>query len=240
MGYKITDNDIDEIKRLYVDEKLSSTQIGKKFGVSHRTILNWLDKCGIDRRTLSESQYAFNGKTVPWEFASYEVMNELYIDRHMTKEQLGMYFDCAPHVIDRVLRELNIPVRGASEAKIGVQRGEAHHNWKGGLSSLDALCREFFQTNISPKIRERDNYTCQLCGSHSNLHVHHEIPFSKIISDILSEHPLLDPEKDKLALYEIIISDERFNDEDNLTTYCADCHFYKIHKYSRQSAAKTQ
>lgn len=160
-------------------------------------------------------------------------MYDLYVSQHKTKEQIGFIFNCAPHVIDRVLRKLDIHIRSASESKIGVQIGSKHHNWKGGVSSLYSLCREYFQTNISPKIRERDNYTCQLCGCHSNLHVHHITYFSDILKQIVSENYKLNPIIDKEKLYKIITNDCRFLDEDNLITYCKQCHLFKIHGYNK-------
>lgn len=208
---------------------MSSTQIGKALKVSHRTVLNHLEKMGIKRRNLSESQFAYNKKEIPKDFSDYKKMYELYIEKHMTKEQLGNYFGCAPHVIDRVLREFNIPIRDSSTAKIGVQRGDKHHNWKGGITPLDLRVREFFQKNISPKIRKRDNYTCQMCGNHSNLHVHHKVKLSQIIKEIINEYSYLDIEKDREKLYEIIINDKRFLDEDNLITYCKKCHLLIVH-----------
>lgn len=220
----------DELIDFYITQKMSSVDISKKIGVSHRSVLNWLKYYEIPIRNLSESHYAKNRKEIPKEFSDYDTMYNLYVVKHYTKEQLGAIFDCAPHVIDRVLKNLGIHVRGSSEAKIGVQSGSSHHNWKGGISDLYSLCREYFQTNISPKIRERDNYTCQLCGLHSNLHVHHIISFSSILEDIIKENEDI---KDKEELYKIIVNHPRFNDENNLITYCKNCHFYKIHKYKR-------
>lgn len=188
-GRKLTEEDDKKILDLYVNKNLSSVQIGRILGTSHRSVLNHLESMGVDRRTLSESHFAYHNKEIPHEFCDYNSMHELYVNNHMTKEQLGTKFNCAPHVIDRVLRTLGIEVRGASAAKIGVQRGEKHHNWKGGTSSLYSLCREYFQTNIAPVIRKRDQYTCQLCGCHSNLHVHHIKYFSDILDEIISEYP---------------------------------------------------
>ena len=75
------------------------------------------------------------------------------------------------------------------------------------------------------KIKERDNYTCQICGkTHTILHVHHIKSFSEIVHEILLEHKDLNPESDKYELYDIIVHDERFLDLDNLITYCKDCH----------------
>lgn len=232
---KLTYLDDIKIKDMYLIDKMSSTEIAKYFNVTHRTILNHLKNLGVDRRGLVEAQYNYRKKEIPSEFYDYDIMYDLYITKHYTKEQLGIMFKCAPHVIDRVLRENGIEVRGVSDAKIGVQRGSEHHNWKGGITPLYMLCREYFQRNISPKIKERDGYECQLCHKKSDLHTHHIYPFSSILQDVINEHRYLHPEKDKYKLYEIIINDKRFTDENNIVTYCKDCHLFKIHGYTRQS-----
>ena len=226
---KLTEQDDKIIFDLYINQRKSSVEISKALQVTHRTILNHLNKMGVERRNSSESLFAKNDKPIPDEFDDYDAMYGLYVTKHYTKEQLGNMFNCAPRVIDRVLRKLGIHIRDASEAKIGVQSGDKHHNWKGGISSLESRCRQFYQDNISPKIRARDNYTCQFCGNNSNLHTHHIIPFATIIKEICSEHMELDIVKDVNALYEIIINDHRFLDEDNLITYCKQCHLYIIH-----------
>lgn len=233
MGRRLTKKDDEIIADLYMNQHKSSVEIGQILQTSHRSVLNHLKQMGIERRNLSESQFAKNSKNIPIEFNDSDKMYDLYVTQHYTKEQLGEMFDVAPHVIDRILRKLEIHVRGASEAKIGVQSGSSHHNWKGGVSTLETRCRQFYQDNISPKIRERDNYTCQLCGCHSNLHTHHIIPFSEIIREICDEYKELDIVQNVNELYNIVINDNRFLDEDNLITYCKDCHLFKIHGYSK-------
>ena len=233
MGRRLTKKDDEIIADLYVNQRKSSVEIGNILQTSHRNVLNHLKQMGIERRNLRDSHFARNGKNIPVEFNDYDKMYDLYVTKHYTKEQLGEMFDCAPHVIDRVLMELKIHVRGDSEAKIGVRSGSEHHNWKGGIATLESRCRQFYQDNISPKIRSRDNYTCQLCGCHSNLHTHHIIPFSIIVKEICGEHSDLDIVHNVNELYEIIINDQRFLDEDNLITYCKECHLFKIHGYSK-------
>lgn len=233
MGRRITKDDDNLIFELYVNQKKSSVEIGKILNITHRSVLIHLEQMGVKRRNASESQFVKNNKETPPEFSNYDIMYDLYITQHYTKEQLGEKFNCAPHVIDRVLRELGIHVRNGSEAKIGVQSGSEHHNWKGGISTLEARCRQFYQDNISPKIRERDNYTCQLCGCHSNLHTHHIIPFATIIKEICDENRHLDIVKNVNELYHIVINDKRFLDEDNLITYCKNCHLFIIHGYDK-------
>ena len=233
MGRRLTNKDDEIIIDLYVYQRKSCVDIGQILQTSHRSVVNHLAQMGIERRSLSESQFAKNGKNIPSEFNDYNKMYDLYVTKHYTKEQLGEMFDCAPHVIDKVLKGLKIHVRDASEAKIGVQSGSEHHNWKGGISTLESRCRQYYQDNISPKIRERDSYTCQLCGCHSNLHTHHIISFSTIIKEICDEHKELDVIQNVNELYGIVVSDPRFLDENNLITYCKDCHLFKIHGYSK-------
>ena len=38
-----------------------------------------------------------------------------------------------------------------------------------------------------------------------------------------------------MELYDIITHDSRFLDEDNLITFCRDCHFFEIHNYDRKT-----
>lgn len=52
--------------------------------------------------------------------------------------------------------------------------GENHYNWKGGITSEIRKQREKFNKNYSPKVFERDDYTCQICGKRGvKLQAHH-------------------------------------------------------------------
>lgn len=236
MYHKITKEEDYEICELYVKAQLSTTEIAKLFHTNHRTILNHLHKNHIKVRTLSESQFNFHKKELPKEFFNYDDMYDLYVIQHKTKQQLGQHFNCAPHVIDRVLQNLNIHVRDASESKIGVQACEAHHNWQGGITPLYNRCRQYFSNNLAPFVKERDNCTCQICGAHNELEVHHKKQFNTILTEILQEHANIDPIKNVNKAYRIIVSDSRFLDQNNLITLCKQCH-KMIHK--RQSEAKS-
>lgn len=63
MGRKITKEDDDIIYDLYVNEMMSSTEIGKKIGVSHKSVLNHLEAMGVKRRSLEESHFSKNKKS---------------------------------------------------------------------------------------------------------------------------------------------------------------------------------
>jgi len=88
-------------------------------------------------------------------------------------------------------------------------RGENSSSWLGGyISQKD----KYFYVTSSPWLRlrpepilERDNYTCQKCGTHQHLQVHHIIPYR-----ISHSHS-----------------------KENLITYCMDCHSKEDWKWRR-------
>lgn len=226
------------ICQLYQDG-FSCTDLAKEFNVSHKTILNHLRKCGVTIRNSSECQWVYNQKEFPEELKSYDILYDLYIVQHLSKKDLGNKFNCDPCVIDRILTAFEIPIRSNSEANKGIHVGNKHWNWKGGITSLARRLREYFGVNQIPKILERDNYCCQICGSKKHLHVHHIKYFSTILKRILSENPNLDPINNVNDLYDIAIKDKEFCDLNNLITYCKDCHYSKIHKYSLKADNKS-
>ena len=221
-----------EMVELYNSGK-SSTEISKIMNLTHRTILKHLHHCGIDVRDYSDSQFNFRKKEKPLEIDDPDKLYNLYVTNRFSKKEIGLLLNVAPHVIDRCLKKYGIHVRGSSEAKLGIFSGAKHPNWKGGVTPLYARLREFFSTQQVKKILKRDGYKCQLCGSQKDLQVHHIRHFSDIFYEILSEHPEYNVKNDKEALYDIIVNDERMLDENNLITYCRDCHLYEIHKYEK-------
>jgi hypothetical protein len=52
----------EELRKLYIDEKLSTRQIGARVGKSGRTVVQWLKEAGIQARTNSESRF---GRALP-------------------------------------------------------------------------------------------------------------------------------------------------------------------------------
>lgn len=221
-----------EIIKLYNEGK-SSVQIGKIVGLSHRSVLNHLKHCGIMRRTLSQSQFATIKKEFPKELENFEMLYDMYVINKMSKKDIAKSVKVSPKTVDRVLRLFNIHVRTNSESKIGQMIGEKHPNWQGGKTELYMRVRLYFQINKIKSIIKRDGHKCQLCGSKKHLHVHHIKTFKSIFDEILREHPNLNVQKDKEELYNIMVNDARMNDDNNLITYCKECHLFKIHGYKK-------
>lgn len=235
---KYTEQDIDEMVRLYCDEMMSANQISKLFHTDHNTIIRKLKRRGISTRGMIDAQYAINGRQMPEELKDPELMRKLHWDDKMTCSEIGKLYGVDAGSVRRQLRRIGVPTKTNSESKIGLMTGEKHHNWKGGITPLYLLLREYFHVNQAPAILKRDNYTCQLCGkTHTALHVHHITEFSIIVSEIMSEHPHLNPLDidDREELYGIITNDSRFLDNDNLITLCKECHLFIIHNYTHKT-----
>ena len=215
----------------------SSVEIGKLLNRGYRTVQRVLHRNNIEVRSLSESQFVKNNKSIDDRINNKEWLEKQHLLLNRSCKEIGDELCVDAGTIRRHMKKLGIHTKTNSESKIGLMSGENHPNWKGGVSELNHLLREFFQTNLAPLAAERDNYTCQLCGkTHVILHVHHIIPFSSIINDIISQHPELNVAdiEDKQKLYDIIVKDKLFTDLNNLITYCKECHLFKIHNYNKK------
>ena len=224
------DSKDEQIISLYNSGK-SPNDIAKIVGLSRCGVKNHLKHCGIELRGISEGLFSYNNKEFPKELKNYETLYDLYVIQKLSKKDIAETFNVAPSVVNRCLKENNIHVRGSSEAKFGLMVGDKHPNWKGGRANLYVRLREFFKVHQAQKVLERDNYECQMCGSKHSLQVHHIKHFKDIFEEILLENKDFKNNEDEL--YKIITNDKRFNDLDNLVTYCKECHLFKVHKYKK-------
>ena len=233
-----SDDEIDLMVEMYVTQKKSAFQIAEYFKTDHNTVIRHLQRRGIETRDMTEAQFNYNGKDVPDAFNDAELLRHWHWDEGMSCQDIGEILGVSPGTVRRQMQSLGIATKTNAESKVGLMTGDKHPNWHGGLTPLSRLLREYFNTNQSPAIAKRDNYTCQLCGAqHTILHVHHIREFSDIVREICSEHKDLSPDdaNDRMKLYDIITNDARFLDPNNMITYCRDCHFFKIHNYKRKT-----
>lgn len=221
-----------EIIELYNSGK-SPNEIAAIVGLSRCGVKNHLKHCGVELRNISEGLFSYNGKKFPKELTEYETLYEMYVDQKMSKKDIAETFNVAPSVVNRCLNIYGIHIRDSSEAKFGLMVGEDHPNWKGGRTSLYLRLREYFKVHQTQEVIKRDGYKCQMCGSEHKLHVHHIKHFKNIFEEILLEHQELDLKNDENELYGIMVNDERFNDLNNLITYCKECHLFKVHGYKK-------
>lgn len=80
-----------------------------------------------------------------------------------------------------------------------ISAGDKSPHWRGGVTSRDVYQRKKFRKLMQKQIFERDNYTCQMCGSKKDLQVDHIQSWAEYV-------------------------ELRFN-MDNCRTLCAKCHY---------------
>jgi predicted DNA-binding protein YlxM (UPF0122 family) len=211
----------------------SPNEIASIVGISRCGVKNHLKHCGIILRDISSGLFSYNCKEFPNELNEYETLYDMYVVQGLSSKNIAETLNVAPSVVKRCLKKYDIHIRDNSEAKLGLMKGETHPNWKGGRTSLYLRLREFFGTHQVQEVLKRDHYKCQMCGSEHKLQVHHIKHFKNIFEEILSEHKELNLNDNENELYNIIVNDDRFNNLNNLITYCKECHLYKVHKYKK-------
>jgi predicted DNA-binding protein YlxM (UPF0122 family) len=106
-----------ELRELYLEQKLSATQIAERYGCSVTPIYRQLHALGIAVRAYAESTLArFNINLAE------EELRELYIHRRLTMKEIADLKGCSEGTIRNRLLALGILIRSKSEANL-VWRG---------------------------------------------------------------------------------------------------------------------
>lgn len=218
----------EEIINLYISG-LSPNEIAKRFSVSRTCVNKILKEMNVKRRTKQEAQFNHNKKDIPNKLFDENWLHTEHIGNRRSVKDMATELNIDPGTLRRQMKRLGIKTRTNSESKLGLMVGNRHPNWQDGKSKLSELLREWFKTNLSRKVAERDNYTCLLCGkTHTVLHIHHIKKFKDIVNEIISEYPEYTITSNKSELYYKVIYDVRFRELTNLITLCKECH-KKIH-----------
>ncbi len=211
--YRTLDLDVDEIIRLYVDEKMACADIGKIFGCTHKPIAARLSEAGIKLRHHNDTKRGRPARNRV-EICP-KTIREMYAVEHVSGMDIAEHFKVSSKVIYRIMDENGIQRKPMSEARD--MRGENAANWKPHLTEQDRIDRRI-NPNSAPwrkAVFERDLYTCQCCmdDQGGNLHAHHITPYST----------------NKAVAWDL----------DNGITLCKTCHieFHRAYGYTNCTAA---
>lgn len=154
----------------YWENNLSITEIGKKYGIPKPTVICWFNKLAIPKRTQSEC-CKLRAKKYPTKFSQQEKHKII-----VKCAWCGNPKEVWPYVY-RSVEHHYCSKRCKAKHWGEIYQGENAHNWKGGQWKSNSDMREWSRYQVvRNEVRERDNWTCQLCGCRSNIIAHHIIP----------------------------------------------------------------
>ena len=104
----------------------------------------------------------------------------------------------------------------------GLNKGENHYKWKGGITPIAETLRTHSKmNNWTKKVYRRDQYKCTNCGSEESLNAHHIIHLADLINSY-NIKTIEDANKFPIMW-----------DISNGTTLCESCHV-EIHNITRR------
>lgn len=155
-----------ELRRLYLDEKISSLKIAKKYNVQKITILRRLKDYNIKRRTTSEALTKnICGKNHPmWGKKHKQESKEMMKESRKKGIEEGRIKIWCEGLTKETDERLNF--ERPTKFKVGDVRilGENNTNFN-NWSSFEPYGKEF-NKKLKTLVRKRDNQICMLCGIH--------------------------------------------------------------------------
>lgn len=167
------------LKNEYVSNERTASKIAKMCGVTHATILNWLDKHNIPRRNRSESSKIRAAKKIGTQkYRDPDWLKQRYVIDGLTVRDIATQIGCSFPTILHWLERHNIDRRPvASELS-----GEDHPSWNGGGNSLSKSIRSWQKySDWRSQVLAKDGASCQKCGNTSSLEVDHIVPLSYLL-----------------------------------------------------------
>lgn len=215
--------DRDWLYQKYVEEGLSTYQIGKIVNRNPKNVYRWLKDLAIPtRRRGWNIPYGPGGKSKPTKpYHEREWLYHEYVERDRSARDIADEFGVTTNNILYFLHKLKIPTRslkkarslfevrlvGEANAMFG-KTGPLNPNWQGGCTPER---QAFYSTpewkEAQGAVWQRDNATCRRCDVRADgpqdqrptMHIHHIVSFQK------EDHRL-------------ILS--------NLMLVCASCHYW--------------
>ncbi len=100
--------DLQELKDLYLIDKLTLKQIGEKFGVSKQAIHSRLQLADVELRPRSRMPLNIDRET----------LLDLYVNQKLSPAKIGEKFGLTNSAIRQYLIKNNVPIRGRGESFI--------------------------------------------------------------------------------------------------------------------------
>ena len=98
------------LRKKYVDEKMPMTHIADEFGCHHKTIINWIERHGIEKR----DNFGRYESEKPW--ADEDWMRENYVEKGLSQSDIANKTEVSLSTIRRWMERHGIEKRSQSEA----------------------------------------------------------------------------------------------------------------------------
>lgn len=156
----------DELKRMYIDDGMTTLDMADSIGVAFGTVNRWLKKAGVPLRQTSEIMLC--GKLKP----SSDELYKLYIEDMLSTTEISTIYNISSGTVLRDMRDAGIKARTNSES----QTGELSCRWKGGISK-SRYCNKWTE-ELRERVRDKFDRKCFICGmteeeNGKKLSVHH-------------------------------------------------------------------
>lgn len=142
-----------ELKKLYLEKKMSSPEIARIYKCNHTTIRSRLREYGIQVRTQLEARRIRSKINI-----SKKELKKLYSEQKRSSPAIAKIHFCSPEYIRHLLRKYGIKIRTKSEAirllcNINIPKKELKRLYRGKKMSSPEIAKKF---NCSPAfIRDR-------------------------------------------------------------------------------------
>ena len=127
--------DIEKMFDMYVNQRISSREIGEKLNVSLSTVCNKLKELGVKMRTSTEAQHA---RTIELDIVKLE---DMYVNQKMSCPEIGKIMGVTPVTIRKKLKILGIPRRSRSEARALAHTQKKKDNSRNDMSTRNIVGR---------------------------------------------------------------------------------------------------
>lgn len=161
----------DHLKELYLKRKLSTDAVGKIFNCNHATVLNYLKKYNIPRRSRLGNRKPVN---IP-----KEILFKLYHVDRLTQKQIAEKFGHSPYGVERWMKIYGIKTRGYSEShtkhpKFNFSGDSLQKAYLIGFRLGDlyvSRVKNLIQVHCSTTIKEQVNLIRELFKNYGYVHI---------------------------------------------------------------------
>jgi len=186
------------LKKQYINNEMSYMEISRIAGVSNVTIKNWIVKCGINTRSMSEQATLTNKKAKRWQGNKNPARNPEFLKKMMANRRSYKGKD-NPNYGKKASRETRAKIRAKALKAITPLYMQIRNSVKASKWSRNIL--------------KRDDYTCQICNKRGcYLEAHHIIAFKVLFN------------KFKIKSFKQAMETKELWNLKNGMTLCMSCH----------------